>query len=350
VPGADDQPDVSLSPEDEDLLARYGADAAPQGLSLVDEDADAGVTPDQTAQDARPGQAQAPEPQQGQPTEHPDNLPFLDQDDAQAAAELRRRLDENPMELIERLRGGTLRLRDYTQKNQARAEREREMELREQELEQAQRELEQLRQQRQQLQQQRQQQPPQAQTLQEFVQQFEAEHGRQPTQAEWIDHQIETRVQSRLDQAVEERVQERTSELEERIMAPEMEMIEQRATQQYEALCEEFPRAGRPEEREQLIEFLSRQDTRLTKGNEMRRAYLYLHPEVLDEARNAALETRQQQVERRQTDATPPPGPAAGETTRENPKTTNLDELAEQIKGDPTIQQRLSDWWQSRFQ
>lgn len=346
---ATDQATGGLSPEDEELLSRYGSQP---GLGQTGEEAAEEVSEaTQTEQGDEPGQA----PRQESPAsdqrreepagEHPENLPFLSLEPDEAAAELRRRLEEDPAEIIQRLKNGTLRLSDYTRKTKEAAELRREAEeLARQFQDQQQRAQQQPSQeQRDQQQQGRPPQGPQMMDVETFARWFEQEHGREPTQADYVSYRVDAMVEP----LVEKKVQERVGAFEQSIREREVAQIQDRLVGQYEELCEEFPEAGDPSVQMELASLLAQLDTDLSGGDEVRRAYLYAHPEVLEKAREGALEGRQKQVERRESEAPQPPGGGGIDTAQVTPKSTNLDDIAETQKKDPALIERLVGTWRS---
>lgn len=368
LPGADDQPVGGLSPEEVELL---GAEGFQMPTYPVTEDTADGVTNDQTEQDGEAGEPQQQEPvdtDAGQPDagEHPDNLPFLSQDDDAALQELQRLVEEDPKQLIERLRSGTMRLSDYTRKTQEVADQRRMLEQQQQLQQQAQDQFQsQYGQQQaqgsqpppdgtqQQQQPQQQQAQPQAQPQRlspaAFNEQFQQEHGREATQADYLQHLVDTSMQTvaqQMRQQTEEMVQQQVEPVQQMVQQRQVAELSQRIDQQYEALCEEFSQAARPEVREELVDVLTRMDSDLASGNELRRAFLFAHPEVVDEARNAALEGRQEQVERRQAEATPPPGNAQA-TAPGRPASTSYDDIAAAQKNDPSLMGQLANWYRT---
>ncbi len=334
-----------LTAEEEALLQQYGQQNPPTG---TEQPAERVVEGGPTEQEREAGQA-PPEPRGGQPVdEHPDNLPFLSLETDEAAAEIRRRLEEDPAELVQRLRNGTLRLSDYTRKTKKAAELTKQAE---EQLRQAQEAQEQF---RQQYAEQRPlppspQQPPPPPGPQgvmdpeTFASWYERQHGRQATQADYLCYRVDAMVEPLVDK----KVQERTSKFQQDIMEREMQQIQTRAEAQYEELCKEFPEASDPLVRGELASLLAQLNTDLSKGDEMRRAYLFSHPELLDKAREQGLDRRKQQVERREQEAAPPPGGGSIGTTTVPVKSTNLDDIAEAQKKDPALIQRLVGLYQS---
>ena len=343
MPGADDQPVVGLTAEEEALLAQYGGGgdlpSQPTG-----EPASEGVSSDhQTNRTEEPGQAPRQESRRDQPAdEHPENLPFLFlEDDEQVIEEVRRRLEEEPLDLIKRLRNGAQRLSDYTRKTKAAADLRREAE---ELMRQAQETQERLRQQQTPPPQQPPQSPPTMMDIETYAQWFRQQYGREPTQADYLNYRLDALVESRL----EAKVLEHTSKFEEQLKEREVQQAMQRLSAQYEELCREFPDAGDPQVQFEIADYLARMQSDLSGGDEVRRAYFALHgPELLERVRNEALNRRREQVERRRQEAAPPPGNAAAATTAVRPRSTSLDDIAEAQKNDPTLRQRLAELYHS---
>jgi len=336
-----DEPDGGLSPEDQELLLRYGGQPEPS----AGEQPLNGVDTDQSDANGEPRQAQRQEPGSGQPAgEHPDNLPFLSLSTEEFQAELQRRLEEDPAELQTRLNNGTLRLTDYHRKTESVAEQRRQADALMAQAQEAQRQFQEQYSQPQQQGQPPAQPPPPTPLMdvETFASDFRAKHGREPTQADYFNYRVDAQVGARLEAAVDAKVTERTSKFEQTLMEREMEQIEGRAAAQYEELCREFPAAGDPSIKAELATILARMGSDLSGGDEMRRAYLFAHPELLNQAREEGLNGRLQQVERRESEAAPPPGNAGATVTTEvKPNSTNLDDIAAAQKKDPALMEKL---------